>query len=90
MTSPDGPVSKPRRRTGAPRGEAASVEDLVELVGQMSALRAHVEELEQRAVLLARAGGARWLDIGDRLGITEQAARGRYWQPRPRRRAKDI
>jgi hypothetical protein len=43
-------------------------------------LRIHAEGVEHAAVVLAREAGMTWAEIGERFGITRQAAQQRFGQ----------
>lgn len=57
----------------------------VRVLAELDQLRAGLRILEFEVVHMMREVGVTWQDIGDELGITRQAARSRFAQPRARR-----
>lgn len=55
------------------------------LLDEVRELRERADRIEFRATELVREAGVTWEDIGDALGISRQAARERFGQPRRRR-----
>lgn len=62
---------------------------LVALLEELAEVRRRIDFVEYHAVQLLRAVGATWEDIGEALGISRQAARQRFSQPRRRQRAPE-
>jgi hypothetical protein len=58
---------------------------LVTTLMEVMAMRERLDALEYATVQLVRSCGATWETIGDDLGISRQAARQRFGQPRRRR-----
>lgn len=58
----------------------------VALLQEVAEARRRMDRIEYHAVELVRAAGATWEDIGETFGISRQAARQRFGEPRPRRR----
>lgn len=61
------------------------VEQIVDFLAEVARLRRDLDGIEYQAVKLARTFGASWEDIGEGLGISRQAATGRFSKPRKRR-----
>lgn len=57
----------------------------VRVLAEIEDLRAGLRMLEFEVVHMMREVGVTWQDIGDELGVTRQAARSRFSQPRTRR-----
>ena len=55
------------------------------LLAEVAETRRRLDMIEHLAVKLVRDAGATWEDIGDMLGISRQAARERFGEPRRRR-----
>jgi hypothetical protein len=56
------------------------------LLDQVVAARECLAALEFETVQVVREAGATWEEIGEALGMSRQAARQRFGQPRPGRR----
>jgi hypothetical protein len=56
------------------------------LLAELAEARKRMDRVEYEAVALVRAAGATWEASGDALGISRQAARQRFSQPRRRQR----
>jgi hypothetical protein len=52
--------------------------DALELVGDVPLLEDFVDDFAQARIADARASGASWAEISDRLGVTRQAAHKRF------------
>lgn len=64
---------------------------LARFLREVHDIRLRIAALEATAVELARTHGATWEQIGEEMGgISRQAARARWGQPRPRRRNRDM
>lgn len=72
----DDEATSPERRLAA---TAALLREVLEA-------RRRLDRVEFYAVELARAAGATWEDVGELFGISRQAARQRFGEPRQRRR----
>lgn len=57
----------------------------VRVLAELEDLRANLRILEFEVVHMMREVGVTWQDIGDELGLSRQAARSRFSQPRSRR-----
>lgn len=66
-----------------------TVPPLVGFLRSLVTMREAIARAEYDAVQLARAAGATWEAIGDELGISRQAARRKYGQPRQRQAQKN-
>lgn len=55
------------------------------MLEEVADARRRLDMIEHLAVRLVRDAGATWEDIGDVLGISRQAARERFGEPRRRR-----
>jgi hypothetical protein len=55
------------------------------LLATVASARRELDRMEFEAVQTVREAGATWEEIGDALGISRQAARQRFGQPRRRR-----
>ncbi len=59
--------------------QALSAElDALELVGDVPLVKDFVEDFAQARIADARASGASWAEISERLGVTRQAAHKRF------------
>lgn len=58
----------------------------VAVLEELVAARRHLDLVEYHAVQMVRGAGATWEDIGEAYGISRQAARQRFSQPRRRQR----
>lgn len=61
------------------------VTQILAVLRELATLRRSLDRLEYENVMLVRAAGATWEQIGDELGISRQAAARRFAQPRRRR-----
>ena len=68
---------------GGERDSLAVLEDL-------EVLEAFVDDYSRARVADARAAGASWSDIANRLGVTRQAAHKRFGTKKPRKRALEL
>lgn len=57
----------------------------VRVLAELEMLRSSLRILEFEVVHMMREVGITWQDIGDELGLSRQAARSRFSQPRSRR-----
>ena len=55
------------------------------LLETVASARRELDRIEFEAVQTVREAGATWEDIGEALGISRQAARQRFGEPRRRR-----
>ena len=56
------------------------------LLAELAKAREDLASIEYETIQVVREAGATWEDIGEVLGISRQAARERFSQPRPKRR----
>jgi hypothetical protein len=68
------------RRMIRAMGKRASEGDL-ELLAEMKALKADIDERMAAAVAKQREQGVSWAQIGDALGMSRQAAQQKWGQP---------
>jgi hypothetical protein len=75
-----------RRRLHAALQELSTDRDPVDLVADIPIVEEFADDLGQARIADARASGASWAEISDRLGVTRQAAHKRFsgWQTRKR------
>lgn len=60
--------------------------EVVQVLTQLAEIRHRIDVLEHAIVAVARSYGATWEDIGEQFGISRQAARQRFGEPRKRQR----
>lgn len=75
-----------RRELHATLQEASAGLEPLELVRDVPVLEDFVEDLAQARIADARAAGASWAEISERLGVSRQAAHKRFsgWRKRSR------
>jgi hypothetical protein len=56
------------------------------LLDEVVEMRRRMDALEYQSIQVVREAGATWEEIGEALGISRQAARSRFGEPRQRRR----
>lgn len=54
------------------------------VLAELAQIRRAIAALEYKTVDLVRASGASWVTVGEALGISRQAARRKYGEPRSR------
>lgn len=60
----------------------------VAMLKEIAEARRHLDLAEYHAVQAVRDAGGTWEDVGEALGISRQAARQRFSQPRRRQRGE--
>jgi len=85
-------VTSDERRTvlrgaldGALRGVSAD-RDPLDLLGDIPIVEDFADDLVEARIADARAAGASWTDISERLGVTRQAVHKRFGSGRKRKR----
>ena len=75
-----------RRRLHATLQELSADREPLDLVGDVPIVEEFADDLAQARIADARAAGASWADISERLGVTRQAAHKRFsgWRTRKR------
>ena len=75
-----------RRRLHAALQELSADRDPLDLVGDVPIVEEFADDLAQARIADARAAGASWAEISERLGVTRQAAHKRFsgWRTRKR------
>jgi len=61
-----------------PTGDDACLVGHLDYLALLESMRGELEDLIVREVSCSRAWGASWLDVGDSLGVTRQAAQQRF------------
>lgn len=57
----------------------------VRILGEIETIRVTLRILEYEVIRMMREAGVTWEAIGDELGMSRQAARSRFAQPKARR-----
>jgi len=75
-----------RRELHAALRDVSSGREPLDLVGDVPVVEDFVDDLAQARIADARAAGASWAEISERLGVTRQAAHKRFsgWRKRKR------
>lgn len=64
--------------------------DELDLVDEIPLLAEVLDDIAEARVVQARAAGASWADIAERLGVTRQAAHKRFGEAARRRRGPQF
>lgn len=62
----------------------------VKLLQSLDEVRRQLAEVEYQAVMMARAAGATWAEIGDEFDMSRQAAASYFSRPRGRRQRRET
>lgn len=75
-----------RHRLHAVVQELSADRDPLDLVADVPIVEDFADDLAQARIADARAAGASWADISERLGVTRQAVHKRFGRQRKRKR----
>ncbi|MDJ0925205.1 MAG: hypothetical protein QNJ77_11640 [Acidimicrobiia bacterium] len=64
--------------------------DPLEILDDLETLEAFADDYARARVADARAAGASWSDIAEKLGVTRQAAHKRFGTKKPRQKALEL
>ncbi len=84
--SPDERETLLRRELHAALQAVSAAREPLDLVADVPIVEEFVDDLAQARIADARAAGASWAEISERLGVTRQAAHKRFsgWRTRKR------
>jgi hypothetical protein len=86
--SPDEREALLRRELHAALQAASAGREPLDLVADVPIVEEFVDDLAQARIADARASGASWAEISERLGVTRQAAHKRFGGRRRRKRGE--